>query len=319
MRIPIQNSTILVTGGAGFIGGHLVDRLLEEQPKQVIVVDNLFVGEKANLSDALKKGVLLYVDDAEIEGCLDSVFSRHSIDIVFNCATKALNYSFLNPSNAFMTNVVVIKNLLELQRKKAFQTLCHFSSSEAYGSSVYEPMDENHPLQPTTTYAAGKAAADLMLQSYVRMFDLDAFIVRAFNNYGPRQSNHRELAAVIPKTIEKILSGEAPEIHGTGQQKRDFIYVGDTVEAVINVFSKLKPGEVVNISADSQVAIGELVEKIAQLLRYNGDIVQREARKADVISHNGCNQKLKTLVRDLRFTPLEQGLKETIRWYKGGK
>lgn len=316
VRVPLKNSTILVTGGAGFIGSHLVDRLLHEQAKQVIVVDNLFTGDKAHLSDALNKGAILYIDDAEIEGSLDYVFHRHSVDIVFNCATKALNYSFLNPANAFMTNVVVLKNLLEQQRKKAFQTLCHFSSSEAYGTSVYEPMDEQHPLHPTTAYAAGKAAADMLLQSYVQMFDLDAFIVRAFNNYGPRQSFHEELAAVIPKTIERILKGKAPEMQGTGRQKRDFIYVADTVDAVIKVYPKLQSGEVVNISADHPIAIGDLIQKISHLLHYSGEIIKKEPRKADVLNHHGCNKKLKALIPDFTFTSFDQGLEKTVYWYK---
>ncbi|UOQ94526.1 NAD-dependent epimerase/dehydratase family protein [Halobacillus shinanisalinarum] len=213
-RPSLVNSTILIIGGAGFIGSHLVDKLLKEGAAQIIIVDNLFVGKKENIEHALKKGAILHVDDAENQEALNYIMEKYDIDIVFNCATKALNYSFINPSNAFLTNVLVLKNLLELQRKNAFQTLCHFSSSEAYGSAQYEPMDEKHPLVPTTTYAAGKAAADLMLQSYVRMFDLDAFLVRPFNNYGPRQNFEGALAGVIPLTIKKILEKDAPEIHG---------------------------------------------------------------------------------------------------------
>ncbi|MBL8121030.1 MAG: NAD-dependent epimerase/dehydratase family protein, partial [Anaerolineae bacterium] len=138
--------------------------------------------------------------------------------------------------NAFATNATGVLNLLELQRAGRFKTLCHFSTSEVYGTAVYEPMDEQHPRNPTTTYAAGKAAADMAVESYVRMFDVDAFIVRPFNNYGPRQNHKGMLAGIIPLTAWRLLNGIAPEIHGTGQQSRDFIYVSDTVDAVVKLY-----------------------------------------------------------------------------------
>jgi UDP-glucose 4-epimerase len=317
MRSSIKGKVVFVTGGGGFIGSHLIDRLLEEEVKQVITIENFFNGNKENLENAFEKGLILYTDDAEIDGTLEYIFNRHSIDVVFNCATKALNYSFKNPSNAYLTNVKILVNLLELQRKQRFKTLCHFSSSEAYGSSLFEPMEETHPLLPTTTYAAGKASADLLLQSYVKMFNIDAFIVRPFNNYGPRQNYSGDLAGVIPRTIQKILNGDAPEIHGLGDQKRDFIYVQDTVESVLKVYNKLTPGESVNICSENQVTIKELINKIASLLNFQGEVIYQPERIADVKSHLGSNEKLKSLVGNLKMTDFDQGLQETIKWYKG--
>lgn len=311
----IAGKTVLVTGGAGFIGSHLVDKLLVEGADHVVVIDNMFLGCEDNLLAAEATGKLtFYKDDAEFVSSLEYVFGRHPIDVVFNCATKALNYSFLNPANAFGTNVTVALNLLELQRRGMFSTLCHFSTSEVYGSAVYEPMDEQHPRHPTTTYAAGKAAADLAVESYVHMFGLDAFIVRPFNNYGPRQNHRGLLAGVIPLTAWRILSGEAPEIHGDGLQSRDFIHVRDTVDAVIKLFRVLPAGESVNISTDNQVAIGALVLKIAEILGFDGQVVRKPARQADVLCHNASNQKVRALI-DYSLTEFDAGLRETLAWY----
>lgn len=314
-RPSIQGSGILVTGGAGFIGSHLVDRLLKEGAREVVVVDSLFTGDEENLGPALKTGrAIFYRDDAELNSSLEYVFTRHQIDLVFNCATKALNYSFLNPANAFSTNVNVVLNLLELQRRGLFKSLCHFSTSEVYGTAVYEPMDEAHPKNPTTTYAAGKAAADHAVESYVRMFGLDACIVRPFNNYGPRQNYRGYLAGVIPLTAWRILTGGAPEIQGDGMQSRDFIHVRDTVDAVVKLYGVLPPGESVNISTDNQIAIGDLVKRIAIMLDYSKEIVRKPARQADVQCHNASNQKVRALI-DYSLTDFDVGLRETLDWY----
>ena len=316
LRPPLAGQTVLVTGGAGFIGSHLVDRLLRDGAKQVVIVDNLFLGSEMNIADALARGrAVFYRDDAELATSLGFIFSEHAIDTVFNCATKALNYSFQNPHNAFATNVTVALNLLELQRQGRFRTLCHFSTSEVYGTAVYEPMDEAHPRNPTTTYAAGKAAADLAVESYVRMFGVDAFIVRPFNNYGPRQNHSGPLAGVIPITAKRILSGGKPEIHGDGQQSRDFIFVDDTVDAVVKLYSALAAGESVNISTDNQIAIADLIQTIAEALGYRGDIARGPARPADVLCHNASNNKVRELI-DYSLTPFDVGLERTLAHYK---
>ena len=314
MRPQIRGSNILVTGGAGFIGSHLVDRLLDEGACEVVVIDNLFLGSEANLESAMARGAILYKDDAEIATSLEYIFEKHEIDIVFNAATKALNYSFVNPKNAFDTNTTVILNLLEQQRKGAFKTLCHFSTSEVYGTAVYEPMDEQHPLHPTTTYAAGKAAADIALETWVRMFGLDAFIVRPFNNYGPRQNHKGCLAGVIPITLKRIVDGGTPEIHGTGKQSRDFIFVLDTVDAIVKAYGKLAPAEAVNISTDGQVSIEELITTICAKVGYKGEILRKPARNSDVECHNASNAKVRAMI-DYRLTPWESGLQQTIDWY----
>lgn len=316
LRKELKKCEVLVTGGAGFIGSHLIDRLLLDGVKKIIVVDNFFTGSKENLSNAMiSDQIILYSEDAEIYSSLNYIFDSHNIDVVFNCATKALNYSFVNPSNAFSTNVDVILNLLELQRSNKFSTLCHFSTSEVYGSALYEPMDEFHPKNPTTTYAAGKAAADMAIEAYVKMFNLDAIILRPFNNYGPRQNYEGPLAGVIPKTINNILRGDKPEIHGDGSQTRDFVFVSDTVDAVIKLYYKLNRGETVNISAANEISIINLLKIMSSKLKYNDEFFKKPLRNSDVRSHKADNSKLKSLI-DFSPTSFEVGLEKTIDFYK---
>ena len=314
-RTDIKNSTILVTGGAGFIGSHLVDRLIQEGAKEVIIIDNMFLGSEENIKDAVLKGAILYKDDIEIRSSLEYIFEKHDIDIVFNCATKALNYSFVNPKNAFDTNVNGILNILEHQRKGDFKTLIHFSTSEVYGTAVYEPMDEKHPINPTTTYAAGKAAADIAVNSWINMYDIDAFIVRPFNNYGPRQNYKGYMAGIIPITAFRILNHINPEIHGSGLQSRDFIYVLDTVDAIIKLYSKMKKGDSINISTDGQISMKEVISKIVDIMDYKDEVLNKPARGADVECHNASNEKVKSMI-DYQLTSFDEGLVKTVQWYQ---
>ena len=314
-RESYEGKVILVTGGAGFIGSHLVDRLISDGARQVIIVDNLFLGSEENIVSSVAEGAIFYNENIECIASLEYIFESHDVDIVFNLATKALNYSFINPSNAFTTNINGVINLLELQRKGKFKSLCHFSTSEVYGTAVYEPMDENHPKAPTTTYAAGKAAADLALESYVNMFDVDAFIVRPFNNYGPRQNYKGLLAGIIPITAWRIHNDMAPELHGAGDQSRDFIYVLDTVDAVVKLFTVMPQGESVNISTDNCCSVKTLLSKIIDHYGYTGEVLKKEARGADVQTHNASNAKVRALI-SYNLTPFEEGLAATLDWYR---
>ncbi len=164
-----------------------------------------------------------------------AVIEREQPDVVFNLATKALLYSFFNPAGACRVNLDIALALCELQRHGAFGKLVHVSSSEVYGTARSVPMDEDHPLLAETTYAAGKAAADLAVASYVRMFGIDAVTVRPFNNYGPRQ-NAGDVRGGHPR---HGASGSSPGCHrsstATDLQTRDFIFVADTVDAMLRI------------------------------------------------------------------------------------
>ncbi|CDL00617.1 putative UDP-glucose 4-epimerase [Magnetospirillum gryphiswaldense MSR-1 v2] len=310
---------VVVTGGAGFIGSHLVDALLAENAAHVAVVDSFFLGKEENLDQACRlHGDRLTVlrEDAGELTAMAAVMDKVKPDLVFNLATKALLYSFFNPAGACRVNLDIAIALAELQRQGAFGRLVHFSSSEVYGTAQYVPMDENHPLLAETSYAAGKAAGDLLLSSYVKMFGADITMIRSFNNYGPRQ-NDGQLAAIIPLTLRKIREGGQPMIQGDGLQTRDFIYVGDTVEATLKLsqHDDIK-GRVLNLGSGCETTIKAIVDGICAEVGYQGGIDWQPSRVADVRRHCGDVKAATALIGPIATTSLEQGLKQTIAWYR---
>lgn len=311
-----DGARVLVTGGAGFIGSHLVDALLAQGAERVVIIDNLFLGSAENLSSHQGDDrVILYRDDAGDMGALRAIVDREQPAVVFNLATKALLYSFLNPAGACRINLDIALGLCELLREGRFERLVHVSSSEVYGTAQHVPMAEDHPLLAETTYAAGKAAADLTVASYVRMFGVDAVTVRPFNNYGPRQ-NAGAFAAVIPITIQRILSGEAPLLEGDGQQTRDFTFVEDTVGALLRLSAaQVEPGTVLNVGSGRETAIGDLITRVAALLGWTGGVEERPARAADVRRHWADVSAAEALIGPIAETPLDQGLERTVAWY----
>lgn len=315
----LANKSVLVTGGAGFIGSHLVDRLIKEKPSNLVVVDNFFLGKESNLSEAKLNypKLKVYHQDASDYEAMKGIVESEDIQVVFNLAAVPLPTSLVYPRWTCEQNINITLGLCELARSGYFDTLIHFSSSEVYGSCQYAPMDENHPLNPTTPYGASKAAADLLLLSYMNTFNnINAAIVRPFNNYGPRQ-NEGSYAGVIPLTIKRLLSGESPVIYGDGEQTRDYIYVTDTVDATVKIYNcQGSRGKVTNIASGSEISINELVKLIAEYMGCNKAIIYESERPADVRRFIASIN----LARDLiNFNPkinLEEGIKQTIEWYK---
>ena len=313
----VSGKNILVTGGAGFIGSHLCDGLLARGAQKVVCVDNFFLGNMDNLKEALlNDNFVLYRDDARNFGVLQAIMDKESIDVVFNMATIALNYSFFNPFDAYMVNVQIANTLLELLRVGAYKTLIHTSSSEAYGTAQYSPMDENHPTDPTTPYAAGKAAADLMVHSFYKVLGLDISIVRPFNNYGPRQNAEGSLAAIIPATAKRIQDGSKPIVEGDGEQTRDFIYVEDTVRGLILAYEKEESrGKIINLGSGNDISINDLLQGICDYMNYTGEWEHRPARTSDVRNLCADSKRAKEL---LCFEPqigFDEGIKKTLDWY----
>jgi len=306
----------LVTGGAGFVGSHLVDRLLADGADKVVVVDNFFLGKMENLAEAMKTGkVTVYREDARFLPSLETVIEREKPEIVYDLAVKPLPYSFVDPDGAYMVSVEIARNLAHLLKKGVYGRLVHVSSCEAYGSARYVPMDEEHPMNPTSPYAAGKAAADLLFLSYARMFDLPITIVRPFNIIGPRQ-NVQAYAAIVPITIMRILAGKNPIIEWDGKQTRDFTYVSDTVDGIVKVSRcDAAMSQVTNVGQGKETSIEEIVFTINRLLCHDG-VDYKEKRKEDVRRNFGDISKAKRMVGYEPKVSLEEGLRRTIEWYK---
>ena len=241
---------------------------------------------------------------------------KESLEVVFNLAIIPLPASLTDPRWVYEHNVGITLCLCELARKGYFQTLIHFSSSEAYGSCQYAPMDEQHPLNPTTPYGASKAATDHLVLSYCKSFGIDAAIIRPFNNYGPRQ-NEGNYAGVIPLTIKRILSGEAPVVYGDGEQTRDYIYVTETANAAVEIYDcKDSRGKIINIASGSEISINKLVRLVSEYMDSSIDIIYESERPADVRRFIASVSLAQNLINFRPKISLEDGIKLTIEWYK---
>ena len=315
----LSGARVLVTGGAGFIGSHLVDALLEAGAESVAVVDTFFLGREENLSAARTQhgdALTVHREDAGDLGAMTEICRIERPDIAFNLATKALLYSFFNPVGAFQVNVSIAAALAELLRHKALPKLVHVSTSEVYGTAQQISMSEDHPLLAETSYAAGKAAADLFLNSYVNMYDLDVVTVRPFNNYGPRQ-NDGAFAAIVPLTIRRLLEGSPPVIEGDGRQTRDFIYVQDTVAAILALATlDAGAGRTLNVASGRETSIAEVVETLCDIAGYTGEIIEAPARPADVRRHRADVTQAEALLGPVARTGLREGLERTYSWHR---
>ena len=316
--MSLKNKSVLVTGGAGFIGSHLVDRIVKEEPENLVVVDNFFLGKLSNLNEAKKKypNLKIYNQDASDYGAMKKIIEVNRTEVIFNLAIIPLPTSLIKPEWTFKVNVDISVTLCKLIREDFFKTLIHYSSSEAYGSALYVPMDEDHKLGALTPYAASKAATDLLVLSYYKVFGIDTSIIRPFNNYGPRQ-NEGSYAGVIPITIKKILAGESPIIYGDGEQTRDYIYVTETADATIQIYNqKNTQGKLVNVGSGKETSINTLVKTIMMLLGCDKPIIYENTRPGDVRRHIADISLAKKLINFKQKIDLEEGMKWTIEWYK---
>lgn len=314
----LRNKNVLVTGGAGFIGSHLVDALAAAGVAQLVAVDNLYLGRQENLAQvrASHKQFTFHKTDASDLGAMRQIIERHNIEVVFDLAVVPLPASLTEPKWSVDQNVLVTTTLCELARLGLYKTLIHFSSSEALGSAQQVPMSEEHPLEPTTPYAASKAAGDHIVLSYCRTFGIDAAILRPFNNFGPRQ-NDKAYAGIIPIVVRSVQSGKPITIFGDGEQTRDFIYAADTADAAIAMYNCPETrGRITHIGSGYETSVNHLVSTLLRLMKAESHPLSHgPERPADVRRHCADISLARKLFNFQPQTSLEEGLRRTVEWY----
>jgi dTDP-glucose 4,6-dehydratase len=315
----LAGKRILVTGADGFIGSHLVERLLElGYLTKAFVFYNSY--NSYGWLDVLAKKELEKIeifpgDVRDPHGVKDAV---QGCDVVMHLAALiGIPFSYHSPDCYVDTNVKGTLNVLHACRDLGVEKLIITSTSEVYGTALYVPIDEKHPLQGQSPYSATKIGADQLALSFYRSFDLPVSIIRPFNTYGPRQSAR----AVIPTVITQIVAGGRKLHLGNLNPTRDFTFVLDTVNAFIKMAEcDASIGEVVNIGSNFEISIADLAAKIVRLMCSDAETVTQNARKrpekSEVDRLLADNQKARDL---LGWTPthsLDEGLRTTIEWFR---
>lgn len=309
---------VLVTGGEGFIGSHLVEELVRQGADvRVLALYDPF-GRYGWLgsSDVAGDVEILPGDvrDAErVHGAVDGC------DVVFHLAALiGIPYSYVAPDSYVQVNVQGTVNVANACRRHGVERMVHTSTSETYGTAITAPIPESHPMQPQSPYSASKIGADMMALSFHHSFELPVAVVRPFNTYGPRQSTR----AVIPTILTQLHRG-AEQIHiGATSPTRDFNYVTDTVSGFLAVAASDRAiGEVVNVGSGEEISIGELVQLLVDITGGTTEIVTDEERVRPAGSEVGrllCdNTRAREWAGWAPEVPLEQGLRMTSDWIAG--
>lgn len=309
----IKNKKILVTGGAGFIGSHLVDELVKEN--KVRVIDNFSIGSEKNLEQA-KKSRNLKIIRGDITDLPTVKKAISDIDIVFHLAALGVRESINDPFSVHQVNALGTLNLLLEARKNNIERFIYVSSSEVYGTANYVPMDENHPLNPETIYGASKLAGEMYAFSYFRTYRFPSVVIRPFNTYGLRSHFEGPYGEVIPRFVIRALNNLPPIVFGDGRQTRDFTYVTDTVDGIVSASQNDKlVGEVVNIAYGKERRINEVAQIVLKTLgKTHLKIIYQEKRPGDVKRHFADTKKAKKLLKFSAKIPLEKGIARYIEW-----
>jgi NAD dependent epimerase/dehydratase len=313
---------VLVTGSDGFIGSHLLERLLSlGADVRAFVLYNSF--NSWGWLDTLEKEKLAEVeiiagDIRDLQRVQDAV---KDMDVVFHLAALiAIPYSYHAPDSYVETNVRGTVNVLQAARQSSVERIIHASTSEVYGTAQFVPITEEHPFTGQSPYAASKIAADQFAMSFYRSFSLPVTIIRPFNTFGPRQSAR----AVIPTIIVQALSGKKAIRLGNVRPTRDFTYVTDTVEGFIRAAELEETvGITLNLGSNSEISIGELAGKISGLMSDGFEIVFDRGRsrpeKSEVDRLRSDNSRAKAIMKWEPAVPLEQGLELTIEWFRANR
>jgi len=297
---------VLVTGGAGFIGSHIVDKLIKEG-YEVIVADNLSVGKDHNLNSKAKF-YRIDLQSPEIE----KIFAENQIDYVSHHAAQAsVAVSMRDPIFDLQQNILVSVNLLQNCKKYGVKKLIAASTAAVYGIPEYLPVDENHKITALSFYGLSK----MTMESYIKFFGVNYIIFRYANVYGPRQDANGE-AGVVSIFIDKMLNNQSIEIHGDGEQTRDFVYVEDIAKANLLVIESDLSNETINISTNYRISINNLFDVLKDISCYKHEAVYTASREGDIKHSILDNSKAKNMLNWNYEINIEEGLKNTIKWKK---
>ena len=316
--MKIVDMKVLVTGGAGFIGSHLVDELAKNN--HVVILDDFSSGEQENIVHHAGKGnVEIITGDIRDKDLLFNI--AKNIDVVYHLAVQCLRVSIKNPDVTHEVNVTGTLNLLKASLENSVKRFIYVSSSEVYGTALHVPMNEIHTCEPTTVYGASKLAGELYALAYFRTYGLESMVVRPFNTYGPREHLQGVYGEVIPRFVLRILNNMPPVIFGDGTHTRDFTYVSDTVKGIVMASEcDSMIGQAVNIARGREVSINELAVMIANKLGKK-DIkpVYEQKRPGDVIRHYADISKAKKLFDYSPEIDIEKGTGLFIDWFHSKK
>ncbi len=316
--LDLSSKKILVTGAAGFIGSHLCSQMLDMDIDVTALTHYNSTSTNGNLDflDSRKKNNLKIIK-GNIEDPYFIDKSLESVDVVFHLAALiGIPYSYSAPMSYVKTNIEGTLNILESCKKNKIKMI-HTSTSENYGTAIYSPIDENHPLQGQSPYSASKISADKIVESYYNSFDIDVVTIRPFNVFGPRQSAR----AIIPTIITQLIKSNTIEI-GSDKPVRDFTYVEDTVIGFIKAAQHENvSGKIINIGNGQGISIKELIDMCAKKLEVKNveirnNLSRNRPEKSEVFKLICNNQYAKESILWEPKIPLSKGLDLTIDFIK---
>lgn len=312
-----MNAIVLVTGGAGFIGSHLVERLLGEG-RTVRVLDSFVEGREANLAFGAKHGDRLEVVRGDVRdlGAVERV--TRGVELIFHqAAMRSVPRSVDDPLGANDNNVTGTLHVLEAARRAGVRRVVYASSSSVYGDRPELPKREDQPPQPISPYAASKLADELYASVWNRLYGVETVGLRYFNVFGPRQDPTSEYAAVIPRFILAAIDKKPLEVHGTGEQSRDFTYIDNVVEA--NCLAAKAPdaaGQVFNVGAGSRVSLLDIIARLETLLGRPLERRHMPPRAGDVPHTLADMSKARALMGYAPLVQFDEGLRRTLEFFK---
>jgi len=314
----LNNARVLVVGGAGFIGSHIVDQLLEEPVKEVVVLDNLVRGTKENLADAVADERVQLVEGSITDTDLLANLMEGK-DYVFLLAALWLGECVSEPRDAIEVNIVGNFNVLDAAHKTGVKKIVYSSSASVYGDALESPMTEDHPFNNRTTYGATKIAGEQLFRAYNEQHGTDYVGMRYMNVYGPRMDYKGTYVSVIMKVLDKIEAGERPQIFGDGSQAYDFVHVSDVARANILALKSEASDVNLNVGTGIRTTIKELVDS---LLEITGSDVEPEYLPQEqmfVTERVGSTVLSEELTGFKAEVPYEDGLRSVVEWRAGHK